>query len=71
MGTLSSMASDATFQLAKCSYYSITDKCRENCCKVNYCSLVISGIIGRVSPVSFPGGQITIAVVKALLKKWG
>ena len=71
MGALSSMAFDATFQLAKCSYYSITDKCKENCCKINYCSLAISGIVGCFAPSAFPIGQITLAAIKSALVKFG
>ena len=53
-------------------HLAITDKCKENCCKVNYCSLLaISGIVGCFAPFAFPIGQITLADIKSILIKFG
>lgn len=52
-------------------HLAITDKCKENCCKVNYCSLAISGIVVCFAPFAFPIGQITLDAIKSILIKFG
>ena len=71
-GSLSSMIIDLSLQALQCYRENRTKESQDKCCKVDYCSLIISGVTGCLfGPIPIGAGGLTLKLLKRILYKVG